>query len=240
MQEVLAFAAARAADTIPLLKDAFISDSATVFLIMLYNRENLLLLFMLRTSAIQRNTKETQIAVSLNLDGQGTSGIKTGIGFFDHMLTLFAAHSLTDLTVECQGDLHVDGHHSVEDTGIALGQAFSEALGNKSGIRRYGFFTLPMDETLAAAAVDFSGRAAFVYNVQFQNAKIGEFDAELVKEFWQAFTNAAKCTLHLNLHYGSNGHHIAEALFKSAARAVRNAVEIDNRQQGIPSTKGVL
>jgi imidazoleglycerol-phosphate dehydratase len=134
----------------------------------------------------------------------------------------------------------VDAHHSVEDTGIALGQAFAEALGDKTGIRRYGFFTLPMDESLAAAAVDFSGRAAFVYNVQFREAKIGEFDTELVHEFWQAFANTAKCTLHLNLHYGTNGHHIAEALFKAAARAIRSAVESDPRQKGIPSTKGVL
>jgi imidazoleglycerol-phosphate dehydratase len=193
-----------------------------------------------RYAAIERNTNETQIAVSLNLDGTGTSKIMTGLGFFDHMLTLFSAHSLVDLTLECRGDLHVDGHHSVEDTGIALGQAFAVALGDKSGIRRYGFFTLPMDETLATAAIDFSGRAAFVYQVPFSTAKIGDFDTELVHEFWQAFANAANCTLHLNLHYGTNGHHIAEAVFKATARAIRNAVEHDPRQHGIPSTKGVL
>ncbi|MDR3233357.1 MAG: imidazoleglycerol-phosphate dehydratase HisB [Planctomycetaceae bacterium] len=195
---------------------------------------------MSRTSTLQRNTKETQIAVSLQLDGTGTANVNTGIGFFDHMLTLFTAHSLIDLTLECCGDLHVDAHHSVEDTGIALGQAFAEALGDKTGVRRYGFFTLPMDEALATAAVDFSGRSALVYNVQFREAKIGGFDTELVHEFWQALANAAKCTLHLNLHYGTNGHHVAEALFKAAARAIRNAVEPDPRQRGIPSTKGVL
>jgi imidazoleglycerol-phosphate dehydratase len=195
---------------------------------------------MKRSVTIKRNTKETQISLLLNLDGTGTSDIATGIGFFDHMLTLFAAHSQIDLTLKCQGDLHIDGHHSVEDTGIALGQAFAEALGSKVGICRYGNFTLPMDETLASAAIDFSGRAFFVYNAQFQTNKIGEFDTELVHEFWQAFANTAKCTLHLNLHYGTNGHHVAEALFKSAARAIRNAIEIDPRQKGVPSTKGVL
>jgi len=193
-----------------------------------------------RTSSVSRNTKETQISLTLNLDGTGTSNIATGLGFFDHMLTLFSAHSLIDLTLHCSGDLHVDGHHTVEDTGIALGQAFAEALGNKTCLRRYGHFTLPMDETLATVAVDFSGRACLVYNVEFQSAQVGQFDTELVHEFWQGFVNAAKCTLHLSLHYGTNGHHVAEALFKAAARSVRQAVEIDPRQQSIPSTKGTL
>ena len=193
-----------------------------------------------RTATLSRNTKETQISLVLNLDGTGKSDIATGLGFFDHMLTLFAAHSLIDLTLHCNGDLHVDGHHTVEDTGIALGQAFVEALGDKAGLRRYGHFTLPMDESLAAVAVDFSGRACLVYNVEFQSAQVGQFDTELVHEFWQGFVNAAKCTLHLTLHSGTNGHHIAEALFKAAARSIREAVEIDPRQQSIPSTKGIL
>jgi len=193
-----------------------------------------------RTVAVSRNTKETQISLTLNLDGSGQSEIATGLGFFDHMLILFAAHSLVDLTLQCNGDLHVDGHHTVEDTGIALGQAFAEVLGDKTGLRRYGHFTLPMDESLATAAVDFSGRASLVYNVEFQSAQVGQFDTELVHEFWQGFVNAAKCTLHLTLHYGTNGHHIAEALFKVAARSIRAAVEVDPRQQNIPSTKGML
>ena len=195
---------------------------------------------LMRTATISRNTKETQISMSLNLDGTGKVDITTGLGFFDHMLTLFAAHSLIDLTLHCTGDLHVDGHHTVEDTGIVLGQAFAEALGNKTGMQRYGHFTLPMDETLATAAVDFSGRACLVYNVEFQSAQVGQFDTELVREFWQGFANGAKCTLHLMLHYGTNGHHIAEALFKAAARSIREAIEIDPRQKSIPSTKGML
>ena len=193
-----------------------------------------------RTATVSRSTKETQISLTLNLDGSGKSEISTGLGFFDHMLTLFAAHSLIDLTVQCNGDLHVDGHHTVEDTAIVLGQAFTEALDDKTGLRRYGHFTLPMDETLATVAVDFCGRACLVDNVEFQSAQVGQFDTELVHEFWQGFVNAATCTLHLTLHYGTNGHHIAESLFKAAARAVRMAVEIDPRQQSIPSTKGTL
>jgi len=193
-----------------------------------------------RTATVSRKTTETQISLTLNLDGNGKSEIATGLGFFDHMLTLFSAHAMIDLTLRCSGDLHVDGHHTVEDTGITLGQAFAEALGDKTGLRRFGHFTLPMDETLATANVDFSGRACLVYNVEFQSAQVGQFDTELVHEFWQGFVNAAKCTLHLQLHYGTNGHHIAEALFKAAARAVRMAVEIDPQQRDIPSTKGTL
>ncbi|MCL2005085.1 MAG: imidazoleglycerol-phosphate dehydratase HisB [Planctomycetaceae bacterium] len=193
-----------------------------------------------RTASIVRNTNETQIALTLQLDGTGKPEITTGLGFFDHMLTLFTAHALIDLTIQCNGDTHVDGHHTVEDVGIALGQAFAETLGNKIGLRRYGHFTLPMDETLATAAVDFSGRPCLVYNVVFPSSQVGQFDTELVREFWQGFANAAKCTLHLNLHYGTNTHHIAEALFKSAARALRMAVETDPKQKSVPSTKGVL
>ncbi|MDR2757630.1 MAG: imidazoleglycerol-phosphate dehydratase HisB [Planctomycetaceae bacterium] len=194
----------------------------------------------MRIATINRNTKETQISLTLNLDGNGTSAISTGVGFFDHMLTLFAAHAMLDLNIDAQGDLHVDGHHTVEDVGIALGQAFTQTLGDKQGIRRYGYFTLPMDETLATAAIDFSGRPCFVYQVGFQTPKIGLFDTELVHEFWQGFVNTARCNLHLLLHYGENSHHIAEALFKATARSVRIAVEIDPRQSGIPSTKGTL
>jgi imidazoleglycerol-phosphate dehydratase len=193
-----------------------------------------------RIATVSRDTKETQISLTLNLDGTGTSDIATGLGFFDHMLTLFSAHSLIDLTLHCSGDLHVDGHHTVEDTGIVLGQAFAEALGDKTGLRRFGHFTLPMDETLATVAVDFSGRACLVYYVDFQVPQVGHFDTELVREFWQGFAHAAKCTLHLTLHYGTNAHHIAESLFKAAARAMRMAIEIDPRRQSIPSTKGML
>ncbi|MDR0338080.1 MAG: imidazoleglycerol-phosphate dehydratase HisB [Planctomycetaceae bacterium] len=194
----------------------------------------------MRITTITRNTKETQISLTLNLDGNGTSTIATGVGFFDHMLTLFASHSMLDLNIEAQGDLQVDGHHTVEDVGIALGQAFTQTLGNKQGIRRYGSFTLPMDESLATATIDFSGRPCLVYRVEFQTPTIGQFDTELVHEFWQGFVNTAACNLHLILHYGENSHHIAEALFKATAHAVRIAVETDPRQSGIPSTKGTL
>ena len=194
----------------------------------------------MRPSTIIRNTKETQITLSVNLDGNGRANVATGIGFFDHMLTLFAAHSLIDLDIKATGDLYIDAHHTVEDVGITLGQAFAAALGTKEGIRRYGHFTLPMDETLVTAAIDFCGRPCLVYNVEFKNSKIGGFDSELVHEFWQGFGMAAACNLHLLLHHGTNGHHIAEALFKAAARAVRSAVEVDLRQPGVPSTKGVL
>ncbi len=195
---------------------------------------------MMRTSSISRSTKETQIALEINLDGTGRANIATGVGFFDHMLTLFAAHSMIDMTLKVTGDLDVDAHHTVEDVGIALGQAIVAALGEKRGIRRYGHFTLPMDETLVTVAVDFSGRAFFACHATFPAAKIGQFDSELVYEFWQGFAHSAACNLHQLLHYGSNGHHIAEALFKGTARAIRAAIENDPRQTGIPSTKGVL
>ncbi|MCL2117347.1 MAG: imidazoleglycerol-phosphate dehydratase HisB [Planctomycetaceae bacterium] len=193
-----------------------------------------------RTARMERHTQETQIVLELNLDGSGRADLSTGVGFFDHMLTLLAGHSLIDLTVKANGDLNVDAHHTVEDVGIVLGEAFGLALGSKSGIRRYGHFTLPMDETLATSAVDFSGRPYLVYRVTFPSPTVGAFDLELVREFWQGFANASRCNLHLLLHYGENGHHIAEAVFKAAARAIRMAVEPDPRQSGIPSTKGVL
>lgn len=194
----------------------------------------------MRTAKIERDTKETQIRLSIDLDGAGASNISTGLGFFNHMLTLFAAHSKVDLDLNVVGDLDVDGHHTVEDVGIALGKAFATALGDKKGVRRYGFFVLPMDETLAQTAVDFSGRPFLVYNAKFPVERVGNFDLELVKEFWQGFANSAACNLHINVLYGENGHHISEAIFKSVARSIRAAVELDPRQSGVPSTKGVL
>lgn len=195
---------------------------------------------MSRRAKIERNTAETQIRLEIDLDGGGKGPIRTGVGFFDHMLTLFAKHAAVDLTLDVAGDLHVDFHHTVEDVGIALGTAVREALGDKAGIRRYGSFTLPMDETLVTAAVDLSGRAYFVYNVAFTAAKVGEFDTELVHEFWQAFAANCLCNLHINLHYGENTHHVAEGVFKATARALRQAMEADPRMEGVPSTKGVL
>ncbi|MGI5832439.1 MAG: imidazoleglycerol-phosphate dehydratase HisB [Thermoguttaceae bacterium] len=195
---------------------------------------------MARQASVTRNTKETKIDLSLDLDGAGTSQVQTGLGFFDHMMTLFAAHAMIDLVLDLDGDLEVDGHHSVEDAGIVLGQAFARALGDKKGIRRYGFFLLPMDETLCQSAIDFSGRPSFVFNVDFPTSRVGNFDLELVREFWQGFVNAAAASLHINVPYGTNGHHVAEAIFKSTARAIRAAIESDPRQTGIPSTKGIL
>ncbi len=195
---------------------------------------------MARTASLSRNTKETQIRVEINLDGSGKCAAKTGVGFFDHMLDLFARHGGFDVTVEATGDLHVDQHHTVEDVGIALGQAFKQALGDKAGIRRYGHFTLPMEETLATVAVDLSGRYFLVFNATFPTQKIGEFDSELVEDFWQAFAANTLCNFHVLVHYGRNSHHISEAIFKCAARALRNAVESDPRMPGVPSTKGTL
>jgi imidazoleglycerol-phosphate dehydratase len=195
---------------------------------------------MARTAAVERDTKETQIRLKIDLDGTGASKIATGIGFFDHMLTLFAAHSLVDIELSVNGDLEVDGHHTVEDVGIALGAAFKTALGDKKGVRRYGFFLLPMDETLARTAIDFSGRPYLVYDATYPVERVGTFDLELVREFWQGFAHASACNLHIGVLYGSNGHHIAEAIFKSVARSIRAAVESDPRQTGVPSTKGVL
>ncbi len=195
---------------------------------------------MTRTATIDRKTRETQIHLELNLDGSGAGSWKTGVGFFDHMLELLARHGALDLTVEAKGDLHVDAHHTVEDVGICLGQAVKQALGNKQGIRRYGHFTLPMEETLATTAIDLSGRYYLVFEAEFPRPKIGEFDSELVEDFWQAFAANALCNLHVLVHYGRNSHHVSEAIFKSAARALRMAASADPRMTGVPSTKGTL
>lgn len=193
-----------------------------------------------RTARIERKTAETEIALTLDLDGTGRAEIATGVGFFDHMLTLLARHAAIDLTVRAKGDLHVDQHHTVEDVGICLGQALRQALGDKSGLRRYGHFTLPMEETLATVAIDFSGRCYLVFQAPITAAKIGDFDSELIEDFWQAVVANALCNLHVLVHYGRNSHHISEAIFKAAARALRMAVETDPRTQGVPSTKGTL
>jgi imidazoleglycerol-phosphate dehydratase len=193
-----------------------------------------------RIASINRKTAETNIQLTLNLDGAGHADVATGVGFLDHMLTLLAKHAAMDLTVRAAGDLHVDQHHTVEDTGICLGQALKEALGDKAGIRRYGHFTLPMDETLATVAVDLGGRFAFAFRADFPAARIGDFDSELVDEFWRAFAANALCNLHVLVHYGHNSHHISEAIFKGAARALRMASEADPRMTGVPSTKGTL
>jgi imidazoleglycerol-phosphate dehydratase len=193
-----------------------------------------------RTATVQRETGETRINLTLNLDGTGRASIATGIGFFDHVLTLLARHSLIDLTVEAAGDLHVDAHHTVEDIGICLGQALVQALGDKSGIRRYGDATVPMDETLVTAAVDLSGRPFLVWRADVPAGKLGTFDTELAEEFWRAVSSRGLLALHVLLHYGRNTHHVIEGIFKAVARALREAVELDPRGTGIPSTKGVL
>lgn len=195
---------------------------------------------MSRSSRLHRKTAETDIQLELELDGSGAAEISTGVGFFDHMLTLLAKHALIDLNLKAKGDLHVDQHHTVEDVGICLGQAVREALGEKAGIRRYGHFALPMEESLVTAALDLGGRAYFVFQVDFPAPKIGDLDSELVFDFWQAFSANALCNLHVILHYGRNSHHIAEGIFKAVARSLRTALEIDPRQPGVPSTKGVL
>lgn len=195
---------------------------------------------MSRSASISRSTAETQIQLQLNLDGTGQPQIETGIGFFNHMLTLLARHSLFDLTVDATGDIDVDFHHTVEDVGICLGQAIAQAVGDKAGITRYGSMTLPMEETLMTSAVDLSGRMAFVYRVEFPSEKIGEFDTELVEVFWEAVAANARMNLHLLLHHGHNSHHISEASFKATARALRQAVTVDPRQPGVPSSKGTL
>ena len=195
---------------------------------------------MARTARIERNTAETEIQLELALDGTGRSQVATGVGFLDHMLELLARHAAMDLTVRATGDLDVDQHHTVEDVGICLGQAIREAVGDKAGIRRYGHFTLPMEETLVTSAIDLGGRAYFVIEAEFPTAKIGEFDSELVADFWQAVAANALCNLHVVLHHGRNSHHVAEAIFKATARALRMAVETDPRISGVPSTKGTL
>ncbi len=194
----------------------------------------------MRTARVERKTAETQIALELNLDGGGQARVATGVGFLDHMLALLAKHAALDLAVQATGDLEVDQHHTVEDVGISLGMALREALGDKAGIARYGHFTLPMEETLATSAVDLGGRAYLVFEAQFPTPKIGQFDSELVEDFWQAVAANALCNLHVVVHYGRNGHHIAEAIFKATARALRMAVSPDPRMTGVPSTKGTL
>ncbi len=194
-----------------------------------------------RIASLTRNTKETQITMELAIDGNGVSEIETGIPFLDHMLTLFARHGFFDLKLKATGDIDVDYHHTVEDTGIVLGQVLKQALGEKRGIRRYGYFLLPMDESLARVALDLSNRPAFVYKVDYKDAMVRDFSIGLVKEFFQAFANEAGCNLHINLEYGEEPHHIAEAIFKGFARALDSATSIDPRLgDAIPSTKGSL
>ncbi|MCO5734661.1 imidazoleglycerol-phosphate dehydratase HisB [Rhizobium sp. SSA_523] len=194
-----------------------------------------------RRASVSRKTNETSISVAVNLDGTGVSKIETGIGFFDHMLEQLSRHSLIDMDIDCKGDLHIDDHHSVEDTGIAIGQAIAKALGDRRGITRYASLDLVMDETMTKAAVDLSGRPFLVWHVAFSAAKIGTFDTELVREFFQALAQNAGITLHVTNHYGANNHHIAETCFKAVARVLRTATEIDPRQAGrVPSTKGML
>ena len=196
--------------------------------------------FIPRTATIHRQTGETDIQLTVDLDGVGQANVQTGIGFFDHMLTLLAKHSLIDITVQARGDLHVDAHHTVEDVGICLGKALAQALGDKAGIRRYGAMTVPMDETLVTVAVDLSGRAFCVWNAEVPLETLGTFNAGLAEEFWRAVAGSGLMNLHVLCHYGRNTHHIIEGIFKATARALRQAVEIDPRGQGVPSTKGVL
>ncbi|MEP2640518.1 imidazoleglycerol-phosphate dehydratase HisB [Roseobacter sp.] len=195
----------------------------------------------MRSHTLTRVTAETQITVTVDLDGTGAYDNQTGVGFFDHMLDQLARHSLIDMTVRAQGDLHIDDHHTVEDTGIALGQALAAALGDKRGIRRYGACLLPMDDALVRTALDLSARPFLIWNVDLPTAKIGTFDTELVREFFQALSTHGGITLHVDMLHGLNSHHIAEAAFKSVARALRDAVEVDPRKaDAIPSTKGAL
>jgi imidazoleglycerol-phosphate dehydratase len=195
----------------------------------------------MRTASITRTTAETDISLSVALDGTGAASIATGVGFFDHMLELFARHALIDLTVKAKGDTHVDFHHTVEDVGIALGQAVLKAMGDKKGLTRYASLDLPMDETLTRVAVDISGRPFLVFRTSFPTAKVGDFDTELVREFFQAFAMNAGITLHVETLYGANSHHIAESCFKGLARVMRAALTVDPREGGrVPSTKGAL
>ena len=195
----------------------------------------------MRQAKVTRKTAETDISVEIDLDGTGVYDNQTGVGFFDHMLDQLARHALIDMTIRATGDLHIDDHHTVEDTGIALGQALTQALGDKRGIRRYGACLLPMDDAQVRTALDLSGRPFLIWNVDLPTAKIGGFDTELVREFFQAFSTHGQITLHVNALHGINSHHIAEAAFKSVARALREAVETDPRKaDAIPSTKGTL
>ena len=195
---------------------------------------------MARTGRLRRETAETRIDLSVDLDGTGRADIATGVGFFDHMLTLLGKHSLIDLVVRAEGDLHVDAHHTVEDVGICFGAALTQALGDKAGIRRYGSATLPMDEVLVTAAVDLSGRPFLVWQADLPAEMLGAFNAPLAEEFWRAVAVAGAFNLHVICHHGKNAHHIVEAVFKACARALRQAVEVDPRMVGVPSTKGVL
>lgn len=195
---------------------------------------------MARIAEIQRQTAETAIDLRLDLNGTGLADVATGIGFLDHMLTLFARHSLIDLAVKAEGDLYVDAHHTVEDVGICLGKALVQALGDKAGIRRYGSVALPMDEVLVTVAIDLSGRPFFVWKVQLPPEMLGTFNAPLAEEFWRAASSSGLFNLHVVCHHGHNSHHIIEAIFKATARALREATEFDPRSPGIPSTKGTL
>jgi len=196
---------------------------------------------MSRSANITRKTKETDISLALDLDGAGNVSATTGVGFFDHMLDLLGRHGLLDLNVAAKGDLHIDAHHTVEDVGIVLGQALEKSLGDKKGIFRYGWAIVPMDESLAQVAIDLSGRPAFVFNVQFKGPSIGEFPVELVEEVFKSVATTGKMNLHISVPYGTNNHHIAEAIFKATAKALRQAVSIDPRaKDAVPSTKGSL
>ena len=195
----------------------------------------------MRSATVTRNTAETKISVTLGLDGTGQYDNQTGVGFFDHMLDQLARHALIDMTVRCEGDLHIDDHHTVEDVGIALGQALTQAMGDKRGIVRYGSCLLPMDDALVRAALDLSARPFLVWNLAMPTAKVGTFDTELVREFFQAFSTHGGITLHVDCLHGVNSHHIAEAAFKAVARSLRDALEVDPRKgDAIPSTKGAL
>lgn len=194
----------------------------------------------MRSATVRRTTAETDIALTVNLDGNGRSEVNTGVGFFDHMLTHLARHGLFDLNVTCKGDLHIDAHHTVEDVGIAFGTALAQSLGDKAGIRRYGDATVPMDEAMVTAAVDLSGRPFLVWKADVPTELLGTFSSQLAEEFWRAVSSAGKLTLHVVLHHGKNTHHIVETIFKAIARALRAAVESDPRATGVPSTKGVL
>jgi imidazoleglycerol-phosphate dehydratase len=195
---------------------------------------------MSRTAQVRRQTGETSIDLTLDLDGTGRADLATGIGFFDHMLALLSRHSLIDLTVKAAGDLHVDAHHTVEDVGLCFGQALKQALGDKAGIRRYGDATVPMDETLVTAAIDLSGRPFCVWKAEVPLETLGTFNSQLAEEFWRGVSSSAGLALHVVLHHGRNTHHIIEGIFKATARALRAAVEFDPRGGGVPSTKGVL
>jgi imidazoleglycerol-phosphate dehydratase len=194
----------------------------------------------MRKAEVSRNTNETRIGVKLDLDGAGTAAIATGVPFLDHMLEQVARHGVLDLEISAKGDLHIDAHHTVEDVGIALGQAFAKAVGDKAGMRRYGHAYVPLDEALSRAVVDLSGRPGLEFNIKFARARIGEFDVDLVHEFFQGFVNHAQVTLHIDNIKGTNAHHQAETAFKAFARALRMAAEADPRVKGVPSTKGSL